>query len=142
MVKKKGLEKGLLVLRCGLGGMGFFFLSSLLFPGIHEFQFRENSRSRILRVHKTIDCLIDRLIRSLDSSIAKNKNSVYREHNKFRRSRVQKFPLIAKFADRGKYGYPVFIFHTKSKFEFALTFWKKIRISCWLIREKVARWLS
>ncbi len=58
LVKKKGLEKGLLVPRCGLGGMGFFFLFSLLFPGIPEFQFHENSLSQILRVHKTIDRLI------------------------------------------------------------------------------------
>jgi hypothetical protein len=66
LVKTKGLEKGHLVPRCGLGGMGFFFLFSLLFPGIPEFQFRENSRSRILRVRETID----RLIRRSPSAIA------------------------------------------------------------------------
>ncbi len=36
LVKTKDLEKGHLVPRCGLGGMGFFFLFSLLFPGIPE----------------------------------------------------------------------------------------------------------
>ena len=44
---------------------------------------------------------------------------------KIRRSQVQKFPLIKNLAGHGKYRNPFFIFHTKSKFEFALTFWKK-----------------
>ena len=65
----------------------FFPLFSLLFYGIPEFQFRENSRSQNLRVFGINDHLI-RLIRSLDSSIAKIKipsitnikNSIDREH--------------------------------------------------------------
>ena len=65
-IKKQGLEQvlGAPFWACWNGN---FFLFLLFFPGIPEFQFRENSRSRILRVMETIDRLIRR---SLDSSIA------------------------------------------------------------------------
>ena len=140
-IKKQGLEQvlGAPFWACWNGN---FFLPSLFswnswIPFSREFSIANfKSYGDYRSLDSSIAWFVDRLIRSLDSSIAKIRipsiatiqNSVDHEDKRFRRSRRQKFPEDRNSDDREvtfrrsrEIRKSPLIFHSKSKFTFALT---------------------